>query len=181
MFRRLVINILSLDLELNQAETGPKIIEIGACVGNTQTGEILERYSAFVNPREILLPTIIQLTSITQAQVDNAGNIEDAYLGMVDMGRRHGCLRMPIVWGMGDGHALRKELPPTCTWEFGRRELDVKAVFQMHQMARGDKVQAGLAKAMTWLGLAFTGKKHRADDDALNTFLIFYELLKKFR
>lgn len=175
------MNILSLDLELNQNPTGSKIIEIGACCGNTSTGEVLETYTAFVNPKEKLLDFIIQLTGITQEQVDNAGNIEEAYQGMVAMAERHHCLTMPIVWGMGDGHALRKELPPSSPWLFGRRELDVKAVFQAYRMSKEEKIQAGLAKAMTHLELNFKGKKHRAVDDAVNTFIIYYELLKRFK
>ncbi len=174
------MKILSFDLELNQDPKGAKIIEIGACVGDIQTGEVLEGYSAFVNPHELLLDYIIQLTSITQAEVDAAGSIEAAYAGMEAMAKRHDCCRMPLVWGAGDGHALRQELPSHVTWSLGRRELDVKAVFQAYQMARGEKVQAGLAKAMTRLGLAFKGRKHRAIDDAINTFSIYCGLLKKF-
>ncbi len=174
------MNILSLDLELNQDPKGSKIIEIGACCGNTETGEILEKYSSFVNPNESLQEFIIKLTSITQEQVDSAGTILEAYQGMVTMASKYDCLRMPIVWGMGDGYALRKELPATCQWNFGRRELDVKAVFQAYQMAKGEKIQAGLAKAMTKLGIQFSGKKHRAVDDAINTFIIYCRLLKCF-
>lgn len=174
------MNILSLDLELNQAATGAKIIEVGACVGDLQTGEVLETYSAFVNPNEMLTEFIIQLTSITQEEVDNAGSIEEAYLGMEAMAKRYDCLTMPIVWGIGDGIALRKELSKACPWNFGRRELDVKAVFQAYQMAKQGKVQAGLAKALTRLDLNFKGKKHRANDDAVNTFIIYHKLLQKF-
>lgn len=174
------MKILSFDLELNQDPRGSKIIEIGACVGDVNTGEVLEEYSAFVNPHELLVDHIITLTSITQAQVDAAGTLEEAYRGMEAMAHRHDCCRMPIVWGAGDGHALRKELPSHVSWSFGRRELDVKAIFQAYQMARGEKVQAGLAKALTRLGLAFKGRKHRANDDAINTFIIFDALMKKF-
>lgn len=174
------MKILSFDLELNQDPKGAKIIEIGACVGDVNTGEVLESYFAFVNPHELLLDHIIKLTSITQAQVDSAGSIEAAYHGMEALAKKYDCCRMPIVWGAGDGHALRQELPSQVSWSFGRRELDVKAVFQAYQMAQGAKVQAGLAKAMTHLDLAFKGRKHRAVDDAINTFSIYYALLKKF-
>lgn len=176
------MKILSLDLELNQdPSSGPKIIEIGACVGNISTGEIVESYSAFVNPKQKLLNHIIKLTSITQEQVDTGHTLEEAYLGMEELARKHDCLTMPIVWGAGDGHALRQELSTHIEWAFGKRELDVKAVFQAYQMAFAQKVQAGLAKAMTRLELAFKGKKHRAVDDAMNTFIIYCALLKKFR
>lgn len=174
------MKILALDLELNQDPSGSKIIEIGACVGETTTHEIIEDYSAFVNPQQTLMESIIKLTSITQADVDVAGTIEEAYLGMVAMAKKHECARMPLVWGMGDCFAIKKELSKHVAWEFGRRELDVKGLFQSYQIARNEKVQAGLAKAMTKLGINFVGKKHRAIDDAKNTFVIFCELLKKF-
>lgn len=175
------MNILALDLELNQDPSGSKIIEIGACVGDLQTTEVLETYTAFVNPQQKLQDFIIQLTSITQEDVDKAGSIEDAYLGMVAFAKKYDSARMPLVWGVGDGYAIRRELPSHCEWSFGRRELDVKAVFQAYQMAKEEKIQAGLAKAMTRLGLSFKGKKHRAIDDAVNTFLIYCELLKRFK
>lgn len=174
------MKVLSFDLELNQDPSGAKIIEIGACVGDILTGEVIDQYFAFVNPHQILVDHIIKLTSITQKQVDEAGSIEEAYRGMEAMAIKHDCCRMPIVWGGGDGHALRQELPSHVSWSFGRRELDVKAVFQAYQMAKGEKVQAGLAKAMTRLNLAFKGRKHRAIDDAINTFSIYDALLKKF-
>ncbi len=175
------VNILSFDLELNQDPKGAKIIEVGACVGDLKTGEVLEQYSAFVNPNEKLIDFIIQLTGIKQEDVDQAGTIQTAYDGLVEMASRYGCLTMPLVWGAGDGHALRRELPDGTEWNFGRREMDVKAVFQAYQMAKEEKIQAGLAKALTRLGLQFKGRKHRAVDDAVNTFYIYYALLKRFR
>lgn len=175
------MKILSFDLELNQDPTGSKIIEIGAVVGDTASGEVLESFSAFVNPQQPLLEYIIQLTSITQNDVDAAGTLEEAYRQLLAFALKYDAAHMPLVWGIGDGAALRQELPSHVIWAFGRRELDVKAVFQAYQMSKGEKVHAGLAKAMTRLGLAFKGKKHRANDDALNTFVIYCELLKRFQ
>lgn len=174
------MKILSFDLELNQDPSGAKIIEVGACIGDTDTLEVLESYSAFVDPKQPLVEYIIKLTSITQSQVEAGGTLTEAYRGMEALAQQYDCLRMPLVWGIGDGQALRRELPVEVEWSFGRRELDVKAVFQAHEMARGEKVQAGLAKALTRLGLSFKGRKHRAVDDAINTFLIYGELLKRF-
>lgn len=175
------MNILALDLELNQDPKGAKIIELGGCIGDLKTGDILERYSAFVNPHEKLQEFIIQLTGINQDDVDNAGTLKDAYQGMVNLCAQYQCLRMPLVWGIGDGFAIRRELPEGTEWHFGRRELDVKAVFQAYQMSKDEKIQAGLAKALTRLGLQFKGRKHRAVDDAVNTFVIYHELLKHFK
>jgi len=175
------MKFLSFDLELNQASTGAKIIEVGACVGETNNGKILSTYSCLVNPYEILEPKIIALTGITQAEVDIGKSIVEAYLGMEELARCYNCLHMPLVWGCGDGYALRLELPKDIKWYFSRRELDVKAVYQSYQIANGGKIEAGLNKAMDKINLIFQGKIHRAKDDAINTFLIFCELLKKFK
>jgi inhibitor of KinA sporulation pathway (predicted exonuclease) len=67
------------------------------------------------------------------------------------------------------------------TFYFGRRFIDVKTVFISYQWANNFKHQAGLANALTKLSLNFQGKKHNAKDDAKNTFLIFHELLRRFK
>lgn len=175
------MKFLSFDLELNQASTGAKIIEIGACIGETVHKEILATYSCLVNPNEALEPQIIALTGITQEEVNQGKTIEEAYLGMEQFAHNYGCVRIPLVWGCGDGHALRTELPKNIKWNFSRRELDVKALYQSYQVAVGGKLEAGLSKAMQKIGLSFQGKQHRAKDDAINTFLIFCELLQRFK
>ena len=174
------MKFLSFDLELNQAKTGAKIIEVGACIGDTVTCEILETYNCIVDPFEKLEQKIINLTGITQTEVEQGHSISQAYLGMKNMASKHGCMRMPLVWGTGDGNAIRSELPKEIKWIFGRRELDVKAVYQAYQVANDGEIQAGLNNAMENLGLNFQGKIHRATNDAVNTFFIFCELLQRF-
>jgi len=175
------LNIISFDLELNQAASGAKIIEIGACVGNMGNKDIIDEYTAIVNPNEQLEERIIALTGITQAMVDGGTTLLNAYEGMIKMAIKHDCLRMPLTWGCGDLPDLKAELPEHATRYFGRRELDAKTLYQCYQIAKNDKVQSGLAKSMTKLGLNFKGTKHRATDDAKNTFLIFCALLDEFK
>lgn len=175
------LKIISFDLELNQATSGAKIIEIGACVGDVTTREILDEYTAIVNPNERLEERIIALTGITQTMVDGGVTLLDAYEGMIKMAIRHDCLRMPLTWGCGDLPDLKAELPVHATRYFGRRELDAKTLYQCYQIAKNDKMQSGLAKSMVKLGLNFKGTKHRATDDAKNTFVIFCALLDKFK
>jgi inhibitor of KinA sporulation pathway (predicted exonuclease) len=173
--------ILSFDLELNQdPATGPRIIEVGACIGNLDTGAIEETYTKFVNPGQPLQEVIIKLTSITQADVDAGCSLDDAYVGMVHLAKRYSCLTLPLVWGGGDGLAIRQELK-SAKWKFGRRELDVKALFQAYQLAKGVSVKSGLESAMNQLDMQFVGKVHRAIDDAANTFHIFYKLISFYK
>jgi inhibitor of KinA sporulation pathway (predicted exonuclease) len=78
---------------------------------------------------------------------------------------------------------LRKELPIEMQnqWKFGRRWLDVKTIYQHWRNSKGLSVQAGLAKAMTKMGLTFQGTKHQAPDDALNTFRVYHHLMKEWK
>lgn len=176
----------SIDLELNQNPTsGPKIIQIGAVVGNIRTGEILERYSAYINPQQALEPFIIQLTKITQEQVDSADTLLSAYMGLEEMHKRHNSFINPITWGGGDTTELYAQLKTENTnfsgWCFGRRWIDAKTLYCSYRIARGEDPSGGLAKAMTKFKLRFNGQKHNALADAENTFQIYKHMLGMFQ
>jgi len=180
-------NFLSLDLE--SAQPSGTIIQVGACIGNLKSGEILEEYSAFIHTDEILSDFIIKLTGIKQEDVNNGIHLYQAYLRLISMFEHWNCQNRGCVlsWGGGDTQDLKNQLglkdynnkPEPNTWYFGRRWIDVKTLFVAHQWANEQKHQAGLAKALTKLGLQFDGRKHDALDDARNTFLIFRELIKR--
>lgn len=175
------INLLSLDLENNQPSGN--IIQIGAVVGNLVSGQILEEYSAYINCEEILDPFIINLTGIKQENVDNGINLFTAYEQLKELHKKHECFRNPLVWGSGDTLCLKKQLHITDEelFLFGRRWIDVKTVFISYRWANNLSHQAGLAKALTKLGMQFDGKKHDGRADAKNTFLIYAELLSRFK
>lgn len=170
------MRVTSLDLELNQPSQ--KIIQIGACVGDLKTGEIFEELRLYVKIDEPLNPYIIQLTGVTEEHLATEGlELKTAYAAMADMHLRHDCLINPLTWGGGDSLELRQQLGEVEKFCFGRRWLDIKTVFQFHQMAKDQKIQAGLAKALTRVGMAFKGRKHDALDDAINTFKLAAKLL----
>lgn len=169
---------LSLDLEMNQPSG--KIIQIGACVGNLRTGEVLETYSKLVKIDEPLNPFIVKLCDITDEQLSSEGvSLVDAYQGLIELAKRHQVFCNPMTWGGGDSLELRQQLGPTPDWPFGRRWLDIKTLFQFRQFSRAEKMQAGLAKALTRVKLKFQGTKHNAKDDAVNTFLLAHYLTRE--
>jgi len=170
----------SLDLEM--AQPSCKIIQIGACVGNIRTGEILEKLSVFVNPNEELTPFIINLTGIRQEDVDNGYTLEEAYGILKEMHVRHKSFVNPATWGGGDNQELFKQLktenPNFEGWCFGRRWIDAKTLFVSWRFANGRPIQGGLAKSMLKVGLKFEGRKHNATDDSVNTFHMYRRLLE---
>lgn len=169
-------------IDLEMAMPSKHIIQLGAVVANIKTGEVLERLSVFVNPNEQLSDFIMNLTGITQEQVDTGVSLQEMYDKLYTLHKKYGSYRNFVQWGSGDAEHIKKSL--NMDDEFfvgGRRTIDAKTIFIMWRLSQGEKLQAGLAKAMTHLGLAFKGRKHNAESDAYNTFLIFMELQKKFR
>ena len=174
--------VVSLDLEMNQPSG--RIIQIGAVVGNVQTGEIVSRFDAKVNPLEVLDERIANLTGISADELVAAAPLAAAGEALEEWLKPFAEERAlnPLTWGGGDTETLREQLARTDErWMFGRRWIDVKTLYAAWRMAQGKDISGGLAKAMTKLKLAFQGRKHNALDDALNTFRMYRALLAEFR
>ncbi len=173
--------LISLDLEMNQPSR--KIIQIGAVLGNVKTGVIVSRFESKVNPGEPLDPRIVDLTKITQCEVDAAPALAEAYVELCRWMAPYEGERVmnPVTWAGGDTETLRGELGLSEErWPFGRRWIDAKTLFIAWRMAQGRATEGGLARSMTKLGLAFSGQKHNARDDAENTFRIYCALVRQF-
>ena len=177
------MKLTSLDLEMNQPSG--KIIQIGAVVGDTETGEISQRLRIYVNPGEPIVPFITELCGITQEQIDREGMpLDDAYQILKDFHRKYTEFLNPITWGGGDSAEVREQLSPAARedWCFGRRWIDAKTLAVSRTIARDNKVfSGGLSGAMKRLGLKFDGRKHDAQDDAENTFKIYHHMLYLMR
>ncbi len=181
------MNLMALDLEMNQPSG--KIIQIGCVAFNTDTGAILERLRIYVNPREQLNQEIIDLTGVTQEQVDQAPLLLDVYPQVVEFYKKHKCDLNAVTWGGGDSQEMKvqlyeqyeefKDSVEKPQWAFGFRWIDTKTLFQCFCLQQNHRVRSGLAKAMTRVGLAFEGRKHDACDDALNTARLFIHLVKQ--
>lgn len=170
----IITNYISLDLEMNQPSN--KIIMIGITVGNIYTGEVLYKQGWYINPNEQLSEYIINLTKITQEDVDNGVTLLEAYQELQSIRERFNAHRSLITWGQGDVECLKKQLG-VIEWAFGRRYWDVKTITQFEQLKKHRPTQGGLAKTLTKYGLNFGGQKHNAIDDALNTFLLLSHLI----
>lgn len=176
----------ALDLELNQASTGAKIIQIGAVVGNLETGQVLDKLSLFIDPKETLEPYIIQLTKIKQSDVDGAHTLIEAYNKLCVFHAKHGSFVNLVQWGQGDALALKEQLTlenPNIDikWPFGRRDIDVKTIYSGWRLANSLPPTGGLSRAAAQLNIKFKGQAHNALSDAENTWYVFCEILKKFK
>ncbi len=131
------------------------------------------------------------MTGITQLQHDTLGtDLITAYNALLAFRAKYPDVNCnALTWGGGDTLELKQQvaaeygrlIPPTFAWPLGRRWVDVKTMFQFRQLARGEKLQAGLAKAMIKCGLNFKGRKHDATDDALNTLRLAHRLVSDYK
>lgn len=172
------MKLLALDLEMNQPSG--KIIQVGAAIGDSLTGEIISTLSCIINPNELLNPFIVTLTGITESMVSMGMQLDEAYAKLKAF-KPVDCFMNPYTWGGGDTYHFTGELKRLHNLEdpflFGRRFEDVKVLYRAYRMANNQSLQGGLSKAMTKFGLQFKGQKHRADDDAANTLLIYFKLM----
>lgn len=172
-------NLIALDLEMNQPSK--TVIQVGLAVGNIVTGEIMVQEAINIYTLELLNPDIIELTGISQADVNAGVALTAAYDRMVALANLYDVFINPLTWGGGDSETLRQQLNMSNqNWRFGRRWIDAKTLFIAWRMSQQKEVQGGLARSMTKLGLAFKGRKHNAGDDAANTFRIYHSLLQEF-
>jgi DNA polymerase III alpha subunit (gram-positive type) len=171
---------MSLDLEMNQTDTDNKIIQIGAVIGNIESGLVLDKLSIIVNPGETVTSYITKLTGITDQQCRNGVYLPDAYARLIRFKDQYGAFINPIVFGGGDTECLKKQLAeygPT-EWHLGRRWIDVKTLYVAFQLANGKPVQGGLKNVCKKFGVNFQGPAHDALQDSLNTFNLFVAILK---
>lgn len=171
----------SLDLEMDQP--GCEIIQIGAVSFDAVTMEVFEKLRAYVKIDHPLNPFITKLTGITDEVLQKEGtSLREAYDKLVLLHKARGAFVNPVTWGQGDSQCLRSQVGlDEAMYCFGRRSRDVKDIFQAWRESQGEKVQGGLAKSLTKLGMQFQGRKHDALDDAFNTARAYHALLRKFR
>lgn len=181
-----------LDAEFNQPSR--KTIQIGAAVFNARNAALIDRLDLYVNPEEPINPFITDLTGIRDQDVQNGVSISQAYEELKLFHKKHKCFKNPMVWGSGvrnDSLAIYEEYknsvlaeqgPDTLVEEnfMGFRVLDVKTIYQSCAIFENSQYAGGLKDSMKRLGLEFEGESHRALTDALNTFKVWYHLMRMF-
>lgn len=182
------MNVMVLDLEMNQPSG--KTIQVGAAVYKARTGELLETFMTYVNPGEPIEARIVELTGITDADVQGAPTVLEAYKMLEALHAKHRCFMNPLVWGSGRSNdslhlydEARPFLPSNEQNFMGFRVVDVKVVFQSLAIFKNVGVRAGVEKACKKLHIEWDmayGPPHRALADAVNTFRIWHHLMENF-
>jgi 3'-5' exoribonuclease 1 len=144
-------------------------IEIGAVMVNTANLEIVDEFQTFIKPlrHPVLTEFCLQLTSITQAQVDTAPIFPDAikswqiWLAQFDSA-------IFCSWGEYDRKQFQQDskyhqidLP----YPVSSNHLNLKELFSTTQSLNK---RYGMAQALDLAQIELTGTHHRGIDDARN-------------
>jgi inhibitor of KinA sporulation pathway (predicted exonuclease) len=174
-------NVVCFDLEFNQKDNNPKIIQIGYMIVNAKTKKVFIAKRVYVDPNEAITEDIVKLTGITDEVIAAEGkSLTDAYQEFVDDIEHYQCSKFPVTWGQ-DHFDLRNHLG--VTWEdyiFRRRFFDIKSLYQFYAMVKpqGTTV-AGLGRALSNLGLDWDpkyGQQHDGLADAYNTLRMAFTI-----
>lgn len=176
--------IIILDLESTCWETGntnppngqrQEIIEIGIAILNTQSLRITDEVSIVIKPEHSTISQYCtNLTSLTQADVDEGISLEEASALMMDEFKTH--KRPWGSWGAWDRDMLHRDCElKDVIFPLTNRHINIKALFPIVFNLSKD---CGLDKACELLKLPFEGRHHRGIDDAKMTAKIFAECLR---
>ncbi len=157
-----------------------EIIEIGAVKVNP-VGEILSRFSYFVKPwvNPVLSGFCKKLTSIKQEEVNRASKfpkVVEEFKDWIDIYDEDYQL---CSWGKFDVQLLKNDCAlHKLDDEWLDHNINLKA---QYVDIKGHVKYTGLKNTLKREGFEFTGRHHRAINDAENTAKIFIKLIDEWR
>jgi inhibitor of KinA sporulation pathway (predicted exonuclease) len=173
-------HILVIDVEATCWDGAPppgqenEIIEIGICTVDVRQRRREGRESILVRPqRSRVSPFCTQLTTLTQADVDEGVSFEEACQLLC---RKYHCDQR--TWA-SFGDYDRNQFDRQCRafgirYPFGPTHLNVKNLLAL---CRGLHHEVGMDAALEMLGLPLEGTHHRGGDDAWNIAAVLLALL----
>ncbi len=169
------MKICVLDLEMNKPSNS--IIEIGAVCLDAKTGKITNSFSTLVDPQEPLDPFIVQLTTITQADLAHQPKIKEALNNFNEWMTSVGCHKMVSAWG-SDWHLVLNQFKQHGIHFEHPKHLDIKVMASVLRCAfPNTKSKGGLANTMALFDIPFEGQQHQALVDASNTARLLFKFV----
>jgi inhibitor of KinA sporulation pathway (predicted exonuclease) len=177
--RLLIVDVESTCWDTRTPPSGQQseIIEIGICTLNLTDGAISAGESILVRPsRSSVSAFCTQLTTLTQAQVDNGIAFAEACALLQTQHHSHTCAW--ASWGNYD----RRMFTDQCAsygvpYPFAAQHLNLKQRFAQRMKTTR---QLGMAKALEVCQLPLLGTHHRGGDDAHNIARIAVYLYQRY-
>lgn len=179
------MNYIILDLEATCWEdralnNTSEIIEIGAVKVNAHQ-EIVSEFCQFIRPKvhPVLSEFCKELTTITQAEIDNADDFPQVQQSFLDWIKEDADEYVLGSWGFYD----QKQLTKDCLLHNLKTDWLSPHISIKHQHAKiiGAKRPMGMAGALKREELDLVGTHHRGIDDARNITRIFLKYFQHWQ
>ena len=143
-----------------------EIIEIGICLLDLSTGEILHNDGLLIKPMySTISPFCTQLTTITKELLDIQGMTFNQACGIL-IDKYKSKSRIWCSYGNYDLNQFKKDCEnKNVKYPFGASHINVKTLFAVHNRLFKE---VGMDKALTQLNIPLEGTHHRGKDDVLN-------------
>lgn len=171
------MNYIIFDLELtcwegDMAGRQQEIIEIGAIKINSY-GHSVSQFTKFVKPVHfpILSPYCINLTSISQSQINHAKHFKEIFPQFIDWCEHQGDPYYLIAWGHSDQKFLLNECKSNkLDTDWSDFYIDLNKMYTKIKKLREN---VSLTSALNMEMIEWEGQQHRAEDDAYNLSKLF--------
>lgn len=156
-----------------------EIIEIGAVRLRGPELRVDGEYQAFIQPKQhpVLSDFCVELTSITQADVDAAPVFSEAWAAFRAWFEPDLDGLVMASWSVYDHVLFARQLQEQGLGDPPWENVDLKAEFaQLVFLRDGQRLRPSLSKALTRAGVPQSGRAHRAIVDARNTAALLKNL-----
>lgn len=163
----MINSFVALDVETSGlSPDNDKIIEIG--MAKILDGELIDKYSALINPKRVIPPNIVELTGITQDMLDDKPVIEELIDDILEFIGDYPILGHNVNFDYG----FLKKAAVNSGHTFEKQGIDT---LKLARRLLPEVEHKNLDYLCSYFGID-AGNSHRAYDDAVSAWKLFMRL-----
>jgi exonuclease, DNA polymerase III, epsilon subunit family len=167
----MITDYIAIDLETTGIRMSKdKIIEVG--ILKVKDSHVIDTFSCVINPDMQIDEKILELTKISEKEIENAKRIQDVIKHIVDFCEDYVLLGHNTIFDYG---FVKKEAN-RAGLEFEKRGIDT---YKLCKKVLPEDVRKNLTDACKYFGIE-RKNSHRAFSDAYYTHILFQEIIKNF-
>lgn len=167
----MITDYIAIDLETTGIRLSKdKIIEVGLL--KVKDSHVIDTFSCVINPDVQIDEKILELTKISEKEIENAKRIQDVIKHIVDFCEDYVLLGHNTIFDYG---FVKKEAN-RAGFEFEKRGIDT---YKLCKKVLPEDVRKNLTDACRYFGIE-RKNSHRAFSDAYYTHVLFQEIVKNF-
>lgn len=167
----MITDYIAIDLETTGIRLSKdKIIEVGLL--KVKDSHVIDTFSCVINPDMQIDEKILELTKISEKELENAKRIQDVIKHIVDFCEDYVLLGHNTIFDYG---FVKKEAN-RAGFEFEKRGIDT---YKLCKKVLPEDVRKNLTDACKYFGIE-RKNSHRAFSDAYYTHVLFQEIVKNF-